>query len=194
MKKVFLFSLMIMALMFSTQSFADEVLYGFENGIEGWDVPDWAYEKPDHVQREISASDAYSNEGTHSLEIITEFPGGSWAGAIVEIMQYFDWSDYSQIAYDIYIPEDAPTGLKTKMILTVGNQWKWVEMSRDFDVEPGKWVTVSADLLPGSIDWRKTQVDDAFRQDVRKIDIRVVSNGKPAYSGPIYVDNVRVIE
>lgn len=170
------------------------VLFGFEGGLQGWEIPDWAYEKPDHVQKELSSSNDFASEGKSSLKLQAEFPGGRWTGAITEIMQYFDWTDFSKIACDVYIPKDAPVGLTAKMILTVGDSWKWVEMSRSFQLKPGEWVTLSADLKPGSIDWRRTQVDDAFRADVRKIDVRVESNNKPAYTGPIYIDNIRVIK
>ena len=195
MKKI-MFVLLVMGFMFASLSVhaEEEVLFGFEAGLEGWDVPDWAYEKPDYVQREINLSDVAAQEGTQSLEVIAEFPGNSWSGAIVEVAQYFDWSDYSKIACDIYLPADAPKGLKAKMILTVGDTWKWVEMSRSFSLVPGQWVTVKADLMPGSIDWKRTQVDEGFRQDVRKLDIRIVSNGQPRYSGPIYIDNVRGVK
>jgi len=171
-----------------------EVLFSFENGLQGWEIPDWAFEKPNHVQKEIASSDAYASEGMKSLEISTEFPGDKWTGAIVEIMQFFDWSDYKGIACDVYIPADAPIGLKASMILTVGDTWKWVEMSRSFELKPGQWVTVEGDLMPGSIDWRRVQVDDDFRKDIRKIDVRVYSNNKPAYTGPVYIDNIRVIK
>jgi hypothetical protein len=195
MKKVLLV-LAILGLVFgSTVAYAaEEVLFNFENGMQGWEIPDWAYEKPDHVQREINVSDKFASEGDQSLEVMCEFPGGRWTGSIVEIMQYFDWTDYSKIACDVYLPAGAPVGLKGKMILTVGDSWKWVEMSRSFPLKPGQWVTMTADLKPGSIDWRRVQVDDAFRQDVRKVDIRVESNNRPAYTGPIYIDNIRVIE
>ena len=146
------------------------------------------------MQEDIDASSEYASTGNESLEMIVDFPGGRWTGAIVEIMQYFDWSDYSKIACDIYLPADAPLGLRAKMILTVGDSWKWVEMSRSYALKPGEWVTLTADLTPGSVDWRRIQVDDAFRQDVRKIDVRVESNNKPAYTGPIYIDNIRVIK
>lgn len=195
MKNVILI-LAVLGLVFgATLSHAEEeVLFNFESGLQGWEIPDWAYEKPDHVQKEIMVSDEYASDGAQSLEIDCEFPGGRWTGAIIEIMQYFDWTDYSRIACDIYLPAGAPVGLKGKMILTVGDSWKWVEMSRSFPLKPGQWVTMSADLDPGSIDWRRVQVDDAFRQDVRKLDIRVESNNKPAYKGPIFVDNIRVIK
>ncbi len=196
MKKVLL-ALVVMGLFFvGAVIHAEEetVIFSFENGLQGWEIPDWAYEKPDHVQKEINPSDKYASQGRSSLEMDVEFPGGRWTGAIIEIMQYFDWTDYSKIACDIYLPKDAPLGLKGKMILTVGDSWKWVEQSKSYALKPGEWVTLTADLKPGSIDWRRVQVDDAFRQDVRKLDIRVESNNRPAYTGPIYIDNIRVIK
>ncbi|MGB2601610.1 MAG: glycan-binding surface protein [Candidatus Omnitrophota bacterium] len=196
MKKVVLMLAVVGLLFAGTVVHAEDatVLFDFEDGLQGWEIPDWAYEKPDHVQKEITASNKFATQGTQSLEIDTEFPGGRWTGAIIEIMQYFDWTDYSKIACDIYLPKDAPLGLRAKIILTVGDSWKWVEMSRAFGLKPGEWVTLTADLKPGSIDWRRIQVDEGFRADIRKIDIRVASNNKPAYTGPIYIDNIRVIK
>ncbi|MBD3426396.1 MAG: hypothetical protein GF409_04090 [Candidatus Omnitrophica bacterium] len=196
MKKVAL-TLAVLGLLFAgTAVHAQEqtVLFSFEDGLQGWEIPDWAYEKPDHVQKEISPSADFASEGAQSLKMDVEYPGGRWTGGIVEIMQYFDWTDYSKIACDIYLPKDAPLGLRAKMILTVGDSWKWVEMSRSFGLVPGQWVTLTADITPGSIDWRRIQVDESFRADIRKIDIRVESNNRPAYTGPIYIDNVRVIK
>ena len=176
----------------SVQAQEGVVVFSFENGLEGWEIPDWAYEKADYVQQEIDQSDKYASEGKSSLEMSTDFPKGRWTGAIVEIMQYFDWTDYSAISVDIYLPEDAPLGLKSKIILTVGDEWKWIEQSKSVKLKPGEWVTISANLKPGSIDWRRIQPDDSFRADIRKIDIRVEANNKPAYTGPIYIDNVRL--
>jgi hypothetical protein len=195
MKKCLL-GLVVLSFLATGVSFAaeEEVLFGFEGGTEGWEIPDWAYEKPDYVQESIDLTEEFASEGTSSLLVEAVFPGGRWAGAIVETMQYFDWSEYSAFACDVYLPVDAPLGLKSKIILTVGDNWQWVEMSRSFDLIPGEWVTVQADISPGSIDWRRVEVTEAFRQDIRKIDIRVESNNKPAYSGPFYIDNIRVIK
>lgn len=191
---LFIAAMLILPAAVSQAQEEETVIFGFESGLQGWEIPDWAYEKPDHVQQEIESSPEQSVEGSRSLLMMTDFPGGRWTGAIVEIMQYFDWSDYSYIACDIYLPENAPLGLKAKMILTVGDNWKWVEMSRSVNLVPGEWNIVKADLRPGSIDWRRVQVDDTFRQDIRKIDIRVASNNKPAYTGPVYIDNIRLIK
>jgi hypothetical protein len=194
-KLVVLVALFGLLLGMSVVAKAEEViLFDFEKGLEGWEIPDWAFEKPDHAQKDLEASKDFAKTGSQSLKMTVDFPGGRWTGGIVETMQYFDWTAYNTIAFDMYIPADAPLGLKAKMILTVGDAWKWIEMSKEYPLVPGEWVTVKADLLPGSIDWRRIQVDDAFRQDVRKLDIRVVSDGRPAYTGPVYIDNIRVMK
>lgn len=173
---------------------ADTVLFSFEGDSQGWEIPDWALEKSDHVADSLDLSEKYANEGKTSLEIMVDFPGAKWTGAYIEVVEYMDWSPYSKIAADVYLPPGGPMGLKSKMIITVGESWKWVEMSKTTVLEPGKWVTVVADLKPGSKSWRTSKITDAFRGDVRKFGLRVDSNMKPAYTGKIYVDNIRLIE
>jgi len=192
MKKLFTVVAIIAAFAFITSAqalAAEKVLYSFEQDVEGWEIPDWAYEKDDYVADSVEVSKKVSKTDKGSLEVMAKFPGGNWSGAIVEVLEYFDWTPYSTIACDIYIPKEAPAGLRAQMILTVGDSWKWTEMSRSIRLVPGEWTTVSANLKPGSTDWKRTQPDDEFRADVRKIAIRVSSN-KPAYDGPIYIDNI----
>jgi hypothetical protein len=173
---------------------ADKKLFGFEKDVEGWEIPDWAFEKEDHVAESISVSNQYALEGKSSLEVKVDFPGGKWTAAYLEIVEFFDWTPFSQIYADLYLPSDAPAGLKAKFILTVGEGWEWTEMSRSKALEPGKWVTMSANLKPGSTDWRIAAITDAFRQDVRKLGIRIESNMKPAYKGSVYIDNIWLTE
>ncbi|NQT33305.1 MAG: hypothetical protein HQ594_06515, partial [Candidatus Omnitrophica bacterium] len=169
----------------------ETTLYDFENGDEGWGVPAWAVDKPDHVAEYIEKIDGISTKGTGSLGIYAEFPGNTWSGALIEIPQFLDLKDYDVISADIYLPPEAPRGLRAKLILTVGEAWKFTEMSRAIRLTPGKWTSVTAALTDDSADWKRTKVTEAFRRDVRKIAIRIESN-KPAYSGPVIVDNVRV--
>lgn len=194
MRKGLLLTVLFTFLLAGAAMAEEVVLFNFEDGLQGWEIPDWAFEKPDMVLKEIDVTDEYASNGAKSMMMDADFTGGRWTGALVEIMQYYDWTDYSKLAVDIYLPKEAPMGLRAKMILTVGDSWKWVEMSKTYALAPGKWTTITADLMPGSIDWRRIQVDDAFRADVRKIDVRVESNNRPAYTGKIYIDNVRVIE
>jgi len=168
------------------------VLYDFEDGLDGWEIPDWAFEQDDYVGQSVDVSTDYASSGKQSLKLVSDFPGKSWRGSIAEVMEYMDWTPYSTISCDIYIPADAPLGLRAKMVLTVGDDWKWTEMSKSVKLQPGKWITISANLKPGSVDWKRTNPTDEFRADVRKIDIRVESNKKPVYNGPVYIDNIKV--
>ncbi len=171
----------------------EKVLYGFEKDTEGWEVPEWALEKQDHVAKSISTSKDFAKEGKSSLKVSSDFPGKIWSASLVETAEAFDLTPYGTITCDIYLPQEAPEGLKGKIILTVGENWKFTEMSRAISLMPGQWTTVSADLLPGSTSWQKTVVDENFRKDIRKIDVRIESNKKPVYNGPIYIDNIKVI-
>ncbi len=168
------------------------VLYDFEGDIQGWEIPDWVVEKPDHVATSIGLSKDYKSEGSTSLKVVADFPGRVWTAALVEVLEYFDWTPYERISCDVYIPEDAPEGLRAKLILTVADNWKFTEMSRSIFLMPGKWTTIRANLMPDSDDWKRTVVDDAFREDVRKVVVRIESNKGPRYSGAIYIDNIKV--
>lgn len=168
-----------------------EVIFGFEDGTMGWRIPDWALEKEDHIAKEISQSQDWASQGKNSLAVSSEFLANKWSGSYVEIEEYYDWSPYSKISVDIYLPKEAPVGLKAKFILTVGEEWKWTEMSKTMPLTAGQVTTVTADLKPGSKDWKNTVVDDNFRKDIRKLGIRVESNKNP-YKGKLYIDNIRL--
>ncbi len=167
-----------------------QVLYDFENNEDGWGIPGWALEKQDYVATSITQGQNQSTSGKGSLEFHTEFPKGVWTAALVEIPQFIDLSKADSISVDIFIPENAPVGLKAKMILTVKDTWQFIEMSLGYRLISGKWNTITADLSDGSIDWRTSFVDNSFRSDIRKIAVRIESDGIP-YSGPVHIDNMR---
>jgi len=171
----------------------ERVIFGFEEDIPVWGIPDWCFEKEDYVATErFTISKRFAKEGISSLELMVDFPGARWTAAYIEVQEYLDLTPYQAILADIFLPEEAPFGLKAKFILTVGEDWDWTEMSRSVKLVPGEWTTISASIVPGSTDWRKTQVTDGFRADLRKLGIRIESNMQPTYSGPIYIDNVRL--
>ncbi len=169
-------------------------LYSFEKDMEYWAIPDWSLEKPDYVTKSAEVSKDYVKIGSSSLKLTTDFPGKTWKAALIELEEYLDWTPYNKISCDIYLPKGAPEGLKAKIILTVGDDWKFTEMSRAVFLIPGRWNTLSASLIPGTDDWKMTVVDDNLRKDIRKMAIRIESNKGPIYSGPIYIDNIRVTE
>ncbi|MGB2601609.1 MAG: hypothetical protein WBD00_00630 [Candidatus Omnitrophota bacterium] len=170
----------------------ERTYYDFESDLNGWEVPMWAKGKTDYVAKNAEISTEVASHGKGSMKVGADFPGGLWTGALVEIMQYLDMSNYRVIRADIYLPPDAPVGLNAKLILTVGETWKFVEMSRSYPLIPGEWVTINASIEPGSYDWKRVVPDEKFAEDVRKIAIRIESNRKPKYVGTIYIDNVRV--
>ena len=47
-----------------------------------------------------------------------------------------------------------------------------------------------ADITPDGTDW-KVRMTEELSGDVRKLGVRVSSNS-PAYTGPVYVDNIRL--
>lgn len=191
---VALLAIAAIGLFTATAMAEDKVLFDFEKDTQGWEIPEWALEQQDCASKSVSVSTDNVRTGKGSLKLMTDFPGKVWTGALVENSDSLDGTPYKEIACDIFIPADAPNGLKARIVLTVGENWKFTEMSRAIPLIPGEWVTVGAGLLPGSEDWKKTVVDENFRKDIRKIGIRVESNKQPVYSGPIYIDNIRVVK
>jgi hypothetical protein len=170
---------------------AERVLFSFEKGCQGWEIPEWAANNADFIARSAKISKEVTRSGKSSLKVAVHFTGKHGTAAVVEDFEYFNWTPYREVLCDIYAPKNAPHGLKAKIVLTIGKSWKRVEMSRFVELDPGHWVTVSANLLPGSKDWTMTMVREHFRKDVRKIAVKVESD-KP-YSGAVYIDNVRVV-
>lgn len=195
MKRLLILVAVAVLVVFMGPNFAraeEKVLFSFEKDAQGWEIPEWAMEQEDHVAKSVETSKDVAKEGKQSLKVNTAFPGKAWTAALVEDFEYFDWTPYKAISADVYIPKEAPVGLKAKIIFTVGETWKFTEMARSVPLVPGEWTTITANLLPGSEDWKKTVVDDNFRKDVRKVSVRVESNKKPEYTGPIYIDNIRL--
>lgn len=173
---------------------AEIVIYGFEGSPEGWVIPDWAKTSPDYVGKELTVSTESASEGKSALEVGADFPGGKWTGVYVERqVEVTDWSQFSGVSADVYLPPEAPKDLKARVILTIGDDWVWTEMNRGLALMPGKWTTITANLKPGSTDW-KFFPDDQFRKNIRKLGIRIESDQAAVYNGPVYIDNVRLAE
>ena len=173
---------------------AEVVIYGFESGTEGWEIPDWAKASADYMASRFEISRDVVKEGRQALAIDVNFPGGRWTGAYVEREpEVTDWTPFSRLLADVYLPPDAPTGLEARLILTVGEQWQWTEMNRALPLPPGVWTTIAVDLTPKSLDW-KFFPDEQFRGLVRKVGVRLESNGSPAYRGVFVLDNIRLTD
>ncbi|NQT46194.1 MAG: hypothetical protein HQ593_01785 [Candidatus Omnitrophica bacterium] len=168
--------------------------YSFENGPEGWIVPNWALEKVDHVCRGIAISEHEASDGKYSIEMLSDFAGDNWQGVYMELemdTDMIDWSDVSSIRADMYMPPFGPYGLVGKFILTVGEDWKWHESEYGMVLKPGEWITLRVDMHSTSNDWGAVDVG-SMKRIIKKFGVRVESEDT-AYTGPIYIDNI-VIE
>lgn len=196
--KGLIFSVLVVSFLsvFQAEAPANEViLYDFEKDPQGWSIPDWTLAKKDYVGEGISVSEFQASNGRYSLEFKVGFPSlREWRGAYIECpVDIQDWSNYGSLEADIFLPPSAPKGLRAKLILTIGPEWKWTEMNRAVKLEPGEWTVIKVDLKPGSLNWRSF-ITDEFRQDVKKIGVRIESNGGIIYRGPVYIDNVKLAE
>lgn len=168
------------------------MLFDFEGSVQEWVIPNWARESAEAVGKILSTSEEFASHGKGSLQLLADFPGERWTGAYAEALMYVtDWSPFGSLSVDVYLPSNAPAGLECRIILTIGEQWQWTEMNRGIPLKPGKWTTITANLKPGSLDW-KFFPDEAFRKDIRRVGLRIESNKKPVYSGPVYFDNIRL--
>lgn len=170
------------------------IIHDFEHGLHEWGIPDWERTNEFYGAGELATSKDFASHGTSSMMLTADLPGaGTWTGAYAEIeMHVTDWTPYAALAVDVYVPYNAPVGLQSRLILTVGEQWTWTEMNRGILLPPGQWTTITAKLVPGSMDW-KFFPDDAFRKDIRKIGVRIESDKGPTYRGPVFIDNVRLL-
>jgi hypothetical protein len=166
-------------------------LYDFEEDDDGWGIPAWALNLRDHVAISSKRSDRYSSKGNWSLRVNSKFPEKQWSASLVEIQHFLNLENFDTIAADVYFPKHSSKKLRGILILTQGEDWRFCEMSHSFRIDPGKWTTIRADISKNSVDWKKIKLDKYFRNDIRKIAIRIEST-KTSYNGPIYIDNIRV--
>jgi len=171
------------------------VIFDFEGDLQEWSIPAWAQAAADHVGSNLSPSQDFVSHGKGSLQLDVDFPGqGQWTAAYIEREMYVtDWSPFGAIAVDVYLPYHVLKGLKGRIILTVGEKWEWAEMNRAIPLKPDQWTTITANLKPGSLDW-KFFPEEGFRKDVRKVGIRIESDREPAYRGLVFIDTVRLIK
>jgi hypothetical protein len=173
-------------------SCAEFTIEDFEGpNADSWCIPEWSHFKEPQVSKQIGLTKEFASKGLQSLRMRVEFPGEKWTAGYVEMEEYLDLSNWSRIAVDIYLPKDAPEGLKGNFCCTYGDSWTWAEQIRNVPLVPGEWTTVEVNIADGCTDWKKVIVDNAFRADIRKLDIRIISDKKPAHSGNVYIDNVR---
>jgi hypothetical protein len=186
---------------------AEKIVFDFEGSNDAWEVPDWAFYQSDHKARTAEASDDVASSGKGSLKVMCEFPGDVWTAAVVEVKKDIDLREYETISVDVYLPKKAPRDImQARIILTVGDGWRFTEMREGIPLERGKWTTIKVQIDKGAEegshpDWKGRGEKRLYHDidKVRKIAVRIEYNAAPPhrlgprYYGPVYVDNV-VIE
>ena len=181
-----------------------EIRFDFEEGTQGWMIPDWAYYQDDHKGKTSNISTELASSGKQSLEVICDYPGKTWAAVLVEREKDMDLSGYGSISVDIYIPKGAPKGLFLgRVVLTVGDGWWFTEQRVGIPLEVGKWTTIevpldSPELTDQQAFWKGRKEKRLYNNlnKIRKIAVRVEYDAAPPYrigpkyDGPIYVDNM----
>jgi len=169
--------------------------------MHGWKIPEWAYEQGDHVATDLVISDKEASSGTHSLELMCDFPGDYWTAALIGYEHDMDLTGYSTVSADIYLPRKARGDLyNARIILTVGDEWIIMERRDPTPLDRGKWNTVTANIATNE-GWRSIPREYNlldYIQKVKKVSIRIEYNASewqagPSYEGPVYIDNI-VIE
>jgi hypothetical protein len=173
---------------------ADQVLFDFEKDLQGWRIPDWAFEKKDNASLSVMPATDKVAQGKGSLKLAADFPPKMWSGAYVEIErqpgEFMDFTGFDTVQAGVYLAPDAPKKLKAELIMTVGDDWSWTEMRKAVDLIPGQWNVVSADIGDKSVTWKIPMTDDV-RSDVRKLGVRIQSN-YITYKGMVHIDDVRL--
>jgi len=182
----------------------EEIRFDFEEGTQGWKIPDWAYYQDDHRGKTSNISTERASSGEQSLEIMCDYPGKLWAAVLIEREKDMDLSGYESISVDVYLPRKAPKGLFLgRVILTVGDGWWFTEQRVAEPLESGKWTTITIpldtpDLTDRQALWRGRKEKRLYNNlnKIKKIAVRIEYDAAPPYrigpkyDGPIYVDNV----
>ncbi|MFH1877579.1 MAG: hypothetical protein ABH883_02080 [Candidatus Omnitrophota bacterium] len=209
MKRIFMFGFVLLWMYSFTSPYCasgeagkKEIVFDFEDSTDSWRIPDWAYYQGDHVATEMQLAGEEASSGKSALKIMCDFPGDSWAAALIDLERPMDLSGYNTISADVYLPKKAPEGLmQARIILTCGDGWHFIEMRSAVPLKHGKWVTVKANLekeeVPES-EWKGRKEKRLFLHidKIKKIAVRVEydaappSKVGPRYTGPVYVDNI----
>jgi len=153
----------------------ETLLNSFEQDIEGWKVADyWS------GGTGLTVSSEQATAGAQSLQLDATLSGTAWqeAGAFYTLPAAADWSAFTQLAVDIYLPEGA-TDFIAQIFIKTGSDWTWAN-TPDTGLTAGGWTTLVADL---------STMGDLTQ--VREYGIKV-GTSVTAFSGGILVDNVRL--
>ncbi|MFO7898246.1 MAG: DUF5060 domain-containing protein, partial [Planctomycetota bacterium] len=139
-----------------------------------------------------------ASHGAKSLQAEGWFPGE--AAVYSEVSE--SWTGYARLAFDVYVPPDAPNHMRAAVYVRERDWW-WYETLLEPMLRPGDWTKLIVDISPDSPIWEARghgrEWDGYVAQRIREMGIRVF--GKPQkgeegkfqeYTGRICIDNVEL--
>ena len=130
-----------------------------------------------------------ASEGEETLEVVASYPGEA---AILRSVER-DWQAFDRLAFDVFVPRDAPNDMRVMVYLRDGDLW-WYETLLPAYLRPGDWTKLLVDLSGETTAWEPRgheKVYDRYAlQRVRVLGIRVF--GHRPYEGPLYIDNIQL--
>jgi len=200
MKNVILkMCIIVVSLFFAcSRSYSQErMIYNCEQYINGWDIPEWPVSEEDYVSPILAVDENFLEDSFSGLKLTVAFDGDEWSAGMIETTGVFDLTLYKAISCRIYLPESAPRGIMARFIITVGDDYTWMELKRPIALTPGRHTRVKAGLRHGNNGWKTTyggvRIADWMKEDVRKIGIRIESN-IVEYEGPVYINDIRLVK
>ncbi len=129
------------------------------------------------------------SEGSSALRALADFPGE--AAIFSPITE--SWHGYGRLAFDVYIPPDAPSDMRA-MVYVRERDWWWHETLLEPLLRPGDWTKLIVDISPNSPIWKpvghKRPWDGYVAGEIREMGIRIFGHRK--YEGPVYVDKIEL--
>ena len=151
--------------------------WGFEHGAGEWQARDCR----------IARSEQKAYEGGYSLEVKVHFPRPASVYRRVSL----DVDRVGRIAYRVYVPANAPEGVKTMLFLK-DKDGLWFQHFFEQPLRRGGWNEVSLDISPSSPQLRPSGHlrvwDSVAAHRMNQIGVKFFCDAP--YDGPLYLDGV----
>lgn len=172
-----------------------KTIYNCEQAPQNWNIPNWSAHKNDYVSPILALDKNFTSKGELGLKLMVNFSGDKWEAGIVETEGFFDLTIYKAITCNLYLSKKAPRDISVRIVIAAGKDHTWIEMNNSTKITPGRTTKVSGNLRYGNNDWRTTEgtlkMTDEIKSTIKKIAIRVESN-EARYTGPVYIDSIRL--
>lgn len=126
-------------------------------------------------------------DGGSALELQASYSGAGWqdAGASVTPVLIADWSAYSTISLEIYVPAEMKGGL-AKLYIKAGAESIWFE-SGDFPLTPGVWTPLQIDLTQLFTYPEKAPISDLTQ--IKEMGVKI-GTSESSFTGSLYIDAI----